>query len=359
MTTETKHKIIRTTFIVFIFILFALTFWPFFTELLLAALFAFAFHDFTEKMLVKKIKRAYASFIVTIGVLIFIAGPLTWITLKTIAAVKEYMKVGLHNTPLYQTTERLLRDLTIYLTSLAERFDFDTSKLPDLTEFLSSYSGDIGSFITKSVTQIPNLGLSIFIFFLALYYFLNESEKIKSQFLKFDLLAESEANKIISILKSSSYLTLAISLMIAAIQALIVSTFAYFCGFTEFFIIFIVTFIFSLVPVVGSAPAPLFLMLVSLIQGNTGIAIAMLVAGFIAGSIDNLIKPIVLSSSGGDDLPPILSLITLIGAILVYGAVGILIGPIITRLAANILDILKPNQSPDEKSGEFTASTEL
>ncbi|MEK6627325.1 MAG: AI-2E family transporter [Bdellovibrionota bacterium] len=355
MTATTKHKIIRASFITFVFILFALTFWPFFTELLLAALFAFAFHDFTEKILVKKIKRIYASLAVTLGVLVFIAAPLIWVSLKTITAVKEYMKVGLNNTPLYQTTEKLLRDASSYLISLAERFELDLTKLPDPTEILSHFSGDIGSFVTKFATQIPNMGLSTFIFFLALYYFLNESKKIKSQILKFDLLSESETNNIISVLKSSSYQTLAISLLIGGLQSLIVSVFAYFCGFPEFFMIFIVTFIFSLVPVVGSAPAPLFLMLISLMQGHTGIAIAMLVASIIAGSIDNFVKPIILSSSGkGDDLPAVLSLITLIGAILVYGAIGILIGPIITRLAANILDIL----SPDEKSGEITASTE-
>lgn len=354
MNTDNKHKIIRSIFITFVFILFALTFWPFFTELLLAALFAFAFHDLTEKMFVKKIKRPYASLIVTLGVLVFIAAPLIFITLKTTSAIKEYMKVGVHTTPVYQLTEKILQNLTVNLNSIAERFNFDASKLPDMTELLSRYSGEIGVFATSNLSKLPDLGLSIFIFFLGLYYFLNESKKIKSQLLKFDLLSAVETNKIITILKKSSYMTLVISLLIAALQATIVSIFSYFSGFTEFFIIFIVTFIFSMMPVVGSAPAPLFLMLISLLQGNSGAAIAMLVAGLIAGSIDNLIKPILISSST-DDLPPILSLITLIGAILIYGVVGILIGPIITSLAANILDILRP----DEKSGEFKANSDL
>ncbi len=354
MNAANKHKIIRTIFIALIFILFALTFWPFLTELLLSALFAFAFHDFTKKMYARKISRIYASLIVTLGVFIFIATPLIFITLKTIATIKEYAKVGIHHTSLYQSTEKLLQDLMIYLTTIAERLDLDVSKFPQPTDFLSRYAGEVGSLATGIVAKLPQIGLSIFIFFLGLYYFLNQSQKIKDQFLKFDLLSKVETNKIISILKSSSYLTLAISLLIATIQAFVVSIFAYLSGYTEFFIIYICTFVFSLVPVVGSAPVPLFLMLISFMQGSNAAAIAMLVAGVIAGSIDNLIKPLLLSAVE-ESLPPILSLITLIGAILVYGAIGILIGPIITRLATNILNILRP----DEKSGEFVADSDL
>lgn len=345
-----KHRLIRTIFISFVFILFAATFWPFLTELILAALFAFAFHDFIEKMLIRKINRTYASLSVTLGVFLFIASPIIFVTLKTISAVKKYSQTGLHNTQLYQSTEKLLLDLANYLKTIAEHLSLDTSRIPNPSELLSRYSGDIGTLATSSIAKVPELGLSIFVFFLALYYFLNESSKIKFQFLNFDLLSENETNKIISILKSSSYTTLAISLFIAAIQAIIISVFAYFSGFTEFFIIFVVTFVFALIPLVGSAPTSLFLMLIAYIQSNPSAAFTMLVAGIIAGSIDNFIKPLILSS-GEESLPPILSLITLIGAIMVYGAIGILIGPIITQLAINILQIMGSSIT-DEKSGE-------
>lgn len=354
MNADKKHKIIRTIFISTVFVLFALTFWPFITELLLSALFAFAFHDYLTKITKFNIKRPYASLIITLGVLIFIATPFVFILLKTITAVKNYTAVGLHNTVIYQSTEKMLRDITNNIAAIANRFDIEVTKLPNPADFLTKYSSEIGTYATGIVTKIPDITLSLFVFFLGLYYFLNESQKIKSRFLKLDLLSEIEANNIIKILKKSSHFTLVISLLIASVQALTVSVFAFFSGYTDFFIIFIVTFIFSLVPVVGSAPVPVFLMLIAFIQGNSGIAIAMLVAGIIAGSIDNLIKPIILSSVG-EELPPILSLLTLIGAILVYGAVGILIGPIITQLALNILDIFKAG----DKSGEIPANPGL
>lgn len=354
MNAEKKHKIIRTAFISTVFVLFAFTFWPFITELLLAALFAFALHDYINRLTKINIKRQYASLIITLGVLIFIATPFVFVMLKTITAIKNYSAVGIHNTAIYQSTEKMLRDLTDNIAAIAGRFDIDATRLPNPADLLTKYSGEIGTYATAIITKIPDITLSLFVFFLGLYYFLNESQKIKFRFLKLDLLSEIETNNIIKILKNSSYFTLVISLLIASVQAFTVAVFAFFSGYTDFFIIFIVTFIFSLVPVVGSAPVPVFLMLIAFIQNNSGIAIAMLIAGIIAGSIDNLIKPILLSSVG-EELPPILSLLTLIGAIMVYGAVGILIGPIITQLALNILDILKSG----DKAGEIPANSGL
>ena len=354
MKSEKKHKLIRTAFISIVFILFALTFWPFITELILSALFAFALHDFINRLTKKKVKRQYASLIVTLGVLIFIATPLVIVTVKTITTINEYSAVGFHNTVFYQSTEKIFNDVAKSIGSVAKRFDIDATKLPNPTEFLSQYSGKIGTFATIIITKIPDITLSLFVFFLGLYYFLSDSQKIKTQFLKLDLLSERETNEIIGTFTTTSYLTLVISLFIAALQALTITVFAYFCGFTDFFILFIVTFIFSLVPLVGSVPVPIFLMMIAYIQGNSAGVITMLVAGILSGSLDNLIKPILLSSAG-EVLPPIISLFTLIGAIMVYGAVGILIGPIITQLALNILDILKPS----ENSGVILAESDL
>lgn len=354
MDPEKKHKLIRSIFIAIVFVLFAMTFWPFLTELLLAALFAFAFHDLTEKLSAKKIKRVYASLIVTFGVILFIASPLIYITLKTISTVRDYTREGLQNTPFYQVTEKLLQDFNVYMASIAERLNLDITKLPDPTELLSQYSGSIGSYTTTVLSKIPHLTLSTFIFFLVFFYFLNSSKKIKTQFLKFDLLSIVETDQIVRILKSSSYLTLAVSLLIAATQAFIIALFASFSGYHEFFIIYVTAFVFALIPIVGSLPVSGFLILISYIQGDNKAAIIMLVAALIAGSSDNLIRAFILSSSE-DDLPPILSLITIIGAIIVYGAIGILIGPIITRLALNIVQILRPG----EKSGAFKAESDL
>lgn len=346
----TRHRIIRFLFVGTVFVLFAMMFWPFFTALLLAGLFAFALNRYVEKLTELRLNRAQASVALITSILIFVAAPLAYIILKTVALVKEYSVIGIKNTPIYQSTEQLLLKITEGSTELAARFSLDLSKLPKPVDLLSSHSDEIGTFTTGFLAQLPLLGLNFFVFLLALFYFLSQSVRLKNSLLKLDVLSAYEINLVVRVIQNSSHLTLIASVLIGLLQAFIVSVFAYFCGFTEFFIIFIMTAITSLIPVVGSAPMALFLMLVAFIQGQPGAGLAMLVAAGVAGSVDNFIKPLILNS-GEQEMHPVLSLLSLIGAIMIYGAPGILLGPVITQLALNTLPIFKT----EEKAGEIAA----
>lgn len=351
---EKRHKIIRTVFITIIFSLFAFMFWPFFTAILLAALFAFALHDIVSKLTFRSLSRKNASILLLITLLVFIATPLLFLTATTVSTVKEYLAIGIQNTNFYQSTLKLVLQAGETLVTMGSRLNFDMTNLPKPAELLNEYSGELGGFATKAIAKIPQFALSLIVFFLALYYFLNESKQVRNFIVRFDLVSENEMNKIISIIKSSSFRTLIASLVIAAVQASVISVFAYFSGYTDFFLVFLVAFIFALIPVVGSAPVSIFLILISFIQGNNGAAVAMIVAFALASSLDNIIKPLILKSST-DDIHPIILLLALIGGILVYGAPGILLGPVLTQLAFNILNIL----SSDENTGEITTNSDL
>ncbi len=354
VTSEKKHKIIRTIFITVVFGLFAFMFWPFFTAILLAALFAFALNDLVSKLTVKKINRKLASIILLLSILLFIAIPVLFLTVTTVSTVKEYVAIGIQNTSFYQLTLQLVDQFTQFLITVGSKFNIDVASMAKPAELMHEYSGELGGFATKFIAKIPQFLLNLLVFFLALYYFLNESRQVKKFILKFDLVSEGEMNKIISVIKSSSFRTLVASIIIASVQALVIAIFAYFSGFTDFFLVFLVGFVFALVPVVGSAPVSIFLVLISFIQGNNASGIAMIFAFLLASSLDNVIKPLILNSSN-DDIHPIILLLALIGGILVYGAPGILLGPVLTQLAFNILLIL----NFDEKSGDFTADSDL
>ncbi len=329
-------------------------FWPFFTAILLAALFAFALNDIVSRIALRKINRKLASILLLLSLLVFIAAPILFLSITTVSTIKEYVAIGIQNTSFYQLTLKLFHQISDFIVNMGGKLHIDVTSVTKPVEMLNEYSGELGAFATNTVAKIPQFALSLFVFFLALYYFLNESGQVKSLIVKFDLVSESEMNKIVSIIKVSSFRTLIASIIIATVQALVIALFAYFCGFTDFFLVFIVSFVFALVPVVGSAPVSIFLILISFIQGNTGAGIAMIVALVIASSLDNLIKPLILKSEN-DDIHPIILLLALIGGILVYGAPGILLGPVLTQLAFNILSIL----NFDENSGDIVPDSDL
>lgn len=349
--TTTQNRIIRLLITSVVMVLFAVMFWPFLTPLLLAALFAFAFEKIVTRYTLKyKKSRVLVTSILLVLLCLFVVAPLVGVVIRTVSSIKEASSAGLQNSPIYQMLEQFLVGISDKINTLAHNFDIDTSHLPQLGDILSKSSQAIASYATEFVTAIPDTTMSLLVFLASLYYFLVEAKTIKKTFVSLNILNRSELNQLIEIVKKSSYITIVASALVGALQATIVATFGYFCGYDAFMILFVLTFIFSLIPVVGAAPVALILAFLSFLQGHGGATVALIIGALIAGSIDNVVKPMIVSSSS-EDLHPILSLLALVGAIIVYGAPGILLGPILTQLALKIIPILFPNNEPVEDDG--------
>lgn len=96
------------------------------------------------------------------------------------------------------------------------------------------------------------------------------------------------------------------------------------------------TFIFSMVPVIGSTliwgGAAIWLYQ----QGETGWAIFMVLWGMLAiSSVDNFVKPILISRTAS--LPLLLIIVGVFGGVLVFGFIGLFLGPVLLALGQALL----------------------
>lgn len=103
-------------------------------------------------------------------------------------------------------------------------------------------------------------------------------------------------------------------------------------------------------------------------QGDTPWAIALLVAAVVVGTIDNVIRPVLIRL--GADLPMLLILAGVIGGLFAFGLVGIFVGPVVlavawTLLAAWIgdedvlaLDAVPQQLEPGEQHAELEQAVE-
>jgi predicted PurR-regulated permease PerM len=75
------------------------------------------------------------------------------------------------------------------------------------------------------------------------------------------------------------------------------------------------------------------------LTGRTDAAIGLAVVGIaVIGSIDNIVRPY-LARWGKLDLPAFLIMISMFGGLAVAGAAGIILGPLVLRLAKEAVDI--------------------
>jgi predicted PurR-regulated permease PerM len=79
-------------------------------------------------------------------------------------------------------------------------------------------------------------------------------------------------------------------------------------------------------------------------QGDTTWAVVLLVASVVVGTIDNVIRPVLIRL--GADLPMLLILAGVIGGLFAFGLVGIFVGPVVLAVAWTLLSAWIDDEDP-------------
>jgi predicted PurR-regulated permease PerM len=97
----------------------------------------------------------------------------------------------------------------------------------------------------------------------------------------------------------------------------------------------LLTFFFSVIPVVGTGlvwvPAAIWLFY----QGSTGWGIFMVAWGLMVGNVDNVVKPWLISQ--GSDMPFILIFFGVLGGALTFGFIGVFLGPTLLAVGYKLI----------------------
>jgi predicted PurR-regulated permease PerM len=179
------------------------------------------------------------------------------------------------------------------------------------------------------LTQTPEILLNLFIFICAFGAFLVIQPRIwatTSQALQLGDRGKEHFKRFEKICG----LALGSVLITGFVQSILVVIGAMIGGFGSPFMIFGVTFLFALIPILGAGVVPIFLCLFGLIEGNIAQAIILGVTAAIVGVADNVLRAWLFSRAAESN--PILSLISLLGGIALFGFSGLFIAPVIEQL---------------------------
>lgn len=134
----------------------------------------------------------------------------------------------------------------------------------------------------------------------------------------------------------------------------VVATITYFAlGVPRALVLGMLTCFASLIPSVGTALVWVPVAIGLALAGKTGAAIAMAVIGVVViGTIDNVLRP-VFARFGDLALPNFVLLTSIFGGLAAFGAGGLLLGPLFTRLAKEALMLARTDR---EREAEVLAS---
>ncbi len=286
---------------------------PYFTAIVFAAVVAFLLYPAHQK-LAKKVSETASLYILTL-----IAAAVTLLLMFYGASIvlSELSKAYLF---ISKSTLQLANIEFSDTLKNAARFLFQKT--------IESLSG--------SITSIPKVILSFFVFFISLFYFLKDGKEIANWAMAATPLANDKKEAIADDIKRYTYAFVYVWSLIAILQGIVAVTGFYIFGLSYGLLAGIAAAVLSFLPIIGPYSLYVPVGLILILSGNVNAGAGIMAYGLIIGSIlDYVLRPYLAGRQSKSH--PLLILLGILGGLSLIGPAGIIVGPVILLGATAIL----------------------
>jgi predicted PurR-regulated permease PerM len=207
---------------------------------------------------------------------------------------------------------------------------------------LGEIAGRIGGFLATGLAAATrgtvNFIFQLCIMLYASYFFLRSGKETLARIMYMVPLESEQENRLVSRFVSVTRATLKGTLVIGVIQGTLAGLAFAVVGIDGAIFWGTIMAVLSIIPAVGAAivwiPAVIYLFATSQVFAAIGLLVW---CGIVVGSSDNILRPILVGKD--TKMPDLLVLLSTLGGIGVYGALGIIIGPIIAALFLTVWEL--------------------
>jgi predicted PurR-regulated permease PerM len=211
---------------------------------------------------------------------------------------------------------------------------FDFTKLFPEAELAAAFKNFTKIILSKfvesastTVSRIPSIMLSMFIFFLSYFFFLKDGKKLWT-WVKKDLYLPMDHKDVWTDVQRYIHAFVYVWVIIAVLQFIVASIGFYLFGFPYPLLMGLIAAILSLIPIIGPYLLYAPVGILTVMQGDVGIGIGILLYGLTIGSfLDYVVRPYYAGKWA--KVHPLVLLVGIFGGMALLGPAGIIIGPIL------------------------------
>lgn len=211
------------------------------------------------------------------------------------------------------------------------------SKVGELTGKIAGFFVSAASAATKGTA---NFFLDLFIMLYAMVFFMQEKTTVLSQLMRYSFLPSGAQERLVERTVSISRATIKGTLVIAIIQGALGGIGFAVTGIEGAAFWGAVMAVMSVIPGIGPAivwvPGVIYLFANGETTGAIGLA---LWCGLVVSTIDNVLRPILVGRDTA--MPDLMILVSTLGGLALFGAVGLIIGPVVAGLFITIWEIFR------------------
>jgi predicted PurR-regulated permease PerM len=304
---------------------------PFFYPLFWAAILASVFYPF-YKWLNEKIKVPNLSSIITVTLIaVIIVLPIIGIgSLVVKESINLYSKVADNSSQLSVNMQEAI--VWLKNSAISEQLNINekvwTEKFSELTKTVTNFLLNSA----KDITQNSLIFSIMFVItFYALFFFVRDGKKLLVKLMHLCPLGDKYEKILYIKFTSTVRATIKGSLIIGLIQGTLGGIMFWVAGIDGALIWGLLMVLLAAVPGIGAYFIWLPAAVVMLIAGKTLTGIGMMLfGGLVIGTIDNLLRPILVGQD--TEMHPLMVLFATLGGIVVFGISGFIIGPVIASL---------------------------
>ena len=216
--------------------------------------------------------------------------------------------------------------------------------LPGLVNTATSWLTTLGaSFVQGSVLQLIGIVLTFYL----LFYFLRDRGAALECLRSLSPLSKADMNRLFDDVSDTVHATLYGTVVIAIVQGTLGGLMFWWLGLPAPLLWGIVMGLLAVVPVLGAfviwVPAAIFLLL----DGSEGKALLLTLWGtVVVGGIDNLLYPMLVGRRL--KMHTVLAFISIVGGLIVFGASGLILGPVIFTVTRFLLEIWSSQSAAEQ-----------
>jgi len=315
--------------------------YPFLAILILSAAFAVALNPichWIKKHIVRNVSWA-ASVITIILFLAFVCTPLFFIGRAVFIQAQDlYQQISISG-----GSSKIVETINTSVNNfLPEGISFNI--YDSITKLISNFTNSLTKIFSSVVNSIVMLVLTVFI----LFYLLKDGEKWQTAIIKILPLSSKNSNRIFSDLRDAVNRIFQGSFVVAIAQGGLAWAGYLIFGIPNAIIWAILAAFASFVPTFGTSIITIPAVIYLFINGHTLPAIGLLLWHFLlVATIDNIISPYIVSK--GTPIPSLFILLSILGAIILIGPIGLIMGPLVVSLLYSLVSIYKEELEKQEK----------
>lgn len=312
---------------------------PFLIPLFLASVFGILCQPIQNK-LSQKMAPWLAGMLTTLGLILgFLAPFVTFLVGGTHQLIGFIGKVSLPRSD--DSPESLLNHP--WLKSIVK---FVQDVMPTDREWLKDQAIDlirvtlakVSAMLGTTLAQMPSLMLGALIFVIGFYFFLVDGEKLMRFASNLSPMKFEKTEELFHSFERSCRGVVLGLFASALAQGVLMFCFAFGTGIPHPLLWGLATAVLSLVPLLGSAPVGIGLTVYLFSTGHPVAGTFMAIGAVLVGITDNVVRPAIMR--GEAEMHPLLALVSVFGALHLFGASGIFLGPIIAAVFVSFLKIL-------------------